>query len=87
MIWIKKNDIKKLILSKLNCYSSSPHFGSLTIQPLDRCINKNIKYNKKRYCVQIKWYNIFDDIIKYKNNVLIAESQAVYGNFKQEKNS
>lgn len=82
-IWIKKNDIKNLILSKADCYSSSPHFGPLTIQPLDRCLNRNVKYNKKRYCVQLKWYNIFDDIIEYQNNVLIAENQAVYGNFKQ----
>lgn len=26
---------------------------------------------KKRFCIQIKWYSIFNDIIEYKNNKII----------------
>ena len=72
-IWIKKEDIKKLILSKKDVYSTAVHFGPLTIQPFDRCLNFNPKYERRRFCVQIKWYNIFDDIIEYKNNELMVK--------------
>lgn len=66
--WIKRNDIYKIILSKKDNYSTAVHFGSLTCQPLNRCINRNPLYEKKRYCVQIKWYNLCDDIIESMNN-------------------
>lgn len=67
-IWIKKEDIRKSILSKKDTYSTAVHFVSLTVQPLDRCLNKNEKYDRKRFCVQIKWYNLADDIIEFMNN-------------------
>ena len=51
-IWIKSEDIKKTIISKKDEYSTGVHFSSLTIQPMNRCLNKNIKYNSKRFCVQ-----------------------------------
>ena len=36
-----------------------------------RNLNYNPKYEKKRFCVQIKWYSIYDDIMEIKNrNVL-----------------
>lgn len=63
-IWIKKDDIYKIISDNKNIYSTGLHFGSLFCQPMDRCINRNPLYEKKRYCIQIKWYNISDDIIK-----------------------
>lgn len=62
-LWISKEDIKKLFLYKLNEPSSSVHFGPLTVQPKNRCLNYNPLYNKDRYCVQLKWYSLFDDII------------------------
>ena len=62
-VWISKDDIRKSILSNKNNYSSSVHIASLTIQPKNRCLNYNLKYNKDRYSVQLKWYNLFDDII------------------------
>ena len=46
-IWIKRDDIKKLIVSKSSQYSSAVHFGPLTCQPKDRCLNYNPKYEKK----------------------------------------
>ncbi len=73
-IWIKKEDIKKHILSKKNTYSSAVHFGPLTVQPLDRCLNRNKKYESKRFSIQVKWYNLVDDIIENMNNKVMEES-------------
>lgn len=67
-LWIKKEDLIKIALSKIDKYSTAVHFGPLTIQPKNRCLNNNIKYEKDRYCVQVKWYNLFDDIIENMNN-------------------
>lgn len=73
-IWIKKEDIIKVILSKKDVYSSAVHFGPLTIQPLDRCLNYNPKFDKRRFCVQVKWYNLADDIIEFMNNRYMVKS-------------
>lgn len=73
-VWIKKEDIIKVILSKKDIYSSAIHFGPLTIQPLDRCLNYNPKYEKRRFCIQVKWYNLADDIIEFMNNRYMDES-------------
>lgn len=73
-IWIKKEDIKKIILSKKDIYSSAVHFGPLTVQPLDRCLNRNEKYEKKRFYIQIKWYNLADDIIESMNKKVMEQS-------------
>lgn len=70
-IWIKSEDIKKTIISKKDEYSTGVHFSSLTIQPMNICLNKNIKYNSKRFCVQVKWYNLCDDIIYNMNNKIV----------------
>lgn len=35
---------------------------------MDRCLNRNEKYEKKRFCVQVKWFNLADDIIECMNN-------------------
>ena len=47
-VWIKKEDIRKVIMSKKNTYSTAVHFGPLTVQPLDRCLNRNEKYDRKK---------------------------------------
>lgn len=73
-VWIKKEDIIKVILSKKDAYSSAVHFGPLIIQPLDRCLNYNPKYEKRRFCVQVKWYNLVDDIIEFMNNRYMVKS-------------
>lgn len=67
-IWATKEQIEEIILSKKGVYSSAVHFGALTCQPKNRCLNYNPLYEKDRFCVQIKWYNIFDDIIEYLSN-------------------
>ncbi len=68
--WILKSDIYDVILSKKDIYSSGVHFGSLFCQPMNRCLNYNPLYEKKRFCMQVKWYSLFDDIISimYKNS-------------------
>lgn len=70
-IWITREDIKNIILSKKDNKSSAVHFGPLTCQPKNRCLNYNYKYEKDRFCVQIKWYNLFDDIIENMNNKIM----------------
>ena len=67
-LWIKKDDIYYLLIKKINIYSSGIHFSSLFCQPEDRCLNNNPKYENKRFVVQIKWYSLFDDIIKNMND-------------------
>lgn len=67
-IWITKEDIIKVIMAKKDVYSTAVHFGPMTVQPKNRCLNYNSKYEKDRHCIQIKWYNLFDDIIEIMNN-------------------
>ena len=38
----------------------------------NRCLNFNAKYEKDRFCIQVKWYNVFDDIIE---NMYLKESR------------
>ncbi len=66
-IWITKEDIFNIILAKKDDYSSTVHFGSLVCQPKSRCLNYNPKYENDRFCIQIKWYSLFDDIIDNMN--------------------
>lgn len=72
-IWIKREDIYKIILSKRFDYSTAMHFGGLTYQIMNRCINRNPKYEKDRHMIQIKWYNLGDDIIENMNNKILEK--------------
>lgn len=67
-MFLLKEEIIKIILSQKDIYSTGVHFANLYCQPMTRNLNNNPKYEKKRYCVQIKWYSIFDDIVKYMND-------------------
>jgi len=67
-IWIKSKDVYRILLKQKDKYSSSVHFSSLVYQPLNRCINRNPKYEKCRFISQLKWYNISDDIIENMND-------------------
>lgn len=71
-IYITKDEIKEIVNNKMNLYSTGVHFGPLSCQPLNRCLNYNPKYEKSRYCIQIKWYSLFDDILEYKNNKILS---------------
>lgn len=72
-VWATRDDIKNIILSKKDIYSTGVHFGPITCQPKNRCLNYNPKYEKDRFCVQLKWYNLFDDIIENMNNKIIKK--------------
>lgn len=74
-LWILKKDIRKVIMSKRTEYSTAVHFGPITCQPLARNLSYNPGLEKRRFCVQLKWYNLFDDIIENMNNKIIARSK------------
>lgn len=67
-LWVTKDDIVNIILSKKDKYSTAVHFGPLTCQPKARCLNYNPRYESDRFCIQIKWYSLFDDIMEYMYN-------------------
>ena len=73
-VFITNEDIIDIILRKKDNYSSAVHFSALTVQPKNRCLNYNTKYEKDRFCVQVKWYNIFDDILE---NMYLKEKSKV----------
>ena len=66
-VWLTRNDIKTMLRLKEKEYSSAVHFGPLICQPLNRCLNLKPLYEKKRFCVQLKWHNLHDDIIEMMN--------------------
>ncbi len=74
-VWITTNDIVNIILSKKDVYSTPVHFGSITCQPKNRCLNYNSLYEKDRFCVQMKWYSLFDDIIENMNNKVMNNAE------------
>lgn len=76
-LWITKEDIINVILSKKDDYSSAIHFGPLICQPKNRCLNYNTKYERDRFCIQIKWYSLFDDIIYNMNRKSLMKFQSV----------
>lgn len=70
-LFTTSDEIEEILMSKIDVYSTGIHFGNLYCQPQTRNLNYNPKYEKKRFCVQIKWYSIFDDIMEYMNNNVI----------------
>lgn len=66
-IWLSRKDVKKFLLVGNKEYSSAVHFGPLTCQPLSRCLNYNPTSEKNRFCVQLKWHNLHDNIIEMMN--------------------
>lgn len=67
-IQITKNEIIDFLLSKKDEYSTALHISHLTLQPMTRCLNRNPLYEKDRHYIQVKWYNISDDIIEVMSN-------------------
>lgn len=65
------DEIIDIVLFKKDIYSTAVHFGPLICQPKSRCLNYNPLYEKDRFCVQIKWYSLNDDIIEFMNNEVI----------------
>lgn len=73
-LWINANDVLKIVRNSIDKESNSVHIGCLYIQPMNRCINKNSKYEWCKDYIQVKWYSLFDDIIKYKNDNLLKKT-------------
>ena len=70
-LWLNKDDVIKIIKKRNNNNSNTVHIGPLYIQPFNRCINNNKKYIWCRDYIQIKWYSLYDDIIEYKNEIVM----------------
>ena len=70
-LWLSREEILDVLLRNKNNYSTGVHFSNLFVQPQNRCLNYNKKYESERNNIQIKWYGLFDDIMEnlyYKNN-------------------
>ena len=65
-VWIMKDDIYDLILSKRALDFTSPHVACMTIGPKKRNLEGNSKNVKDRYIVCIRWNFIKEDIINFK---------------------
>lgn len=65
--FITPKEIHSYILSKKDMESSAIHFSCLTFQPLSRVLNYNKKLEYMRHWIQIKWYNLEDNIIELMN--------------------
>lgn len=63
-LWITKKEIKQIINKHLFDNIDSLHISCLSLQPMTRNLNRNPKYEKNRYHIQIKWYNLSDQIIE-----------------------
>lgn len=83
-IWATKEEIISYLINKKN-ESSAVHVSSLNIQNWDRNLKKNPKYEYCRNYIQVKWFNLFDDIIQIMciRNELSNQADSV----KQKKNS
>ena len=70
LLFITNKEVKDLVNKYIDIKTTGLHIGPLFIQPHTRNLNYNEKYEKYRYCVQIKWFNFFDQVIEYKNNLV-----------------
>lgn len=72
-IWITNKEIKYIIKKHLEDIVSSFHISCLSVQPMARNLNYNPKYEFARNYVQVKWYNLADQIIEvmatYRNGI------------------
>lgn len=65
--FITPKEIYSYILSKKDIESSAIHFSCLTYQPMSRVLDFNEKMEYMRNWIQIKWYNLEDNIIELMN--------------------
>lgn len=62
--WITKNEAIEFLLQNGSFTSSGVHASKLFIQEWNKNINYNPRYEHCREYIQVKWYSLFDDIIK-----------------------
>jgi len=68
-VWILKDDLYDLILSKRCAEYTSPHIACMTIGPKKRNLNRDSKNAKERYIVCVRWNFIKESIIEFKANL------------------
>lgn len=68
--FLTKDEIIKLIFSKKAEYATGVHIGPLFVQPQSRNLQRKPCFEKCRYSVQVKWFNLCDHIIEYRNDLL-----------------
>lgn len=74
-IFLLKDEIEEIVIDDKEHTSTAVHFGPLICQPLTRNLNYNPKFERKRFCVQVKWYSLFDDAIKYQNKQVMKQAE------------
>ena len=67
-IWILKEDLYNLILSRRDDNLTSPHIGCITIGPKKRNLERRPENSHERFIVCARWNNIKEDIIRFKSN-------------------
>lgn len=65
-LWIMKDKLYDLILSKRCIYFTSPHVACITIGPKKRNLDGNSQNINERYIVCIRWNFIKEDILEFK---------------------
>lgn len=63
-IWITREEIINIHLKHKYVSKTGLSIGGMFYQPMNRCLNYNMKYEKERHCIQLKWYHLSDDIIE-----------------------
>lgn len=65
-VWLKKDDIYDFVLSFKNEKHNGPHVGNLFIQPKKRDLNNNEYKDKDIFQVQVKTFDLSDQIKAWK---------------------
>ena len=68
-VWIMKDDLYDLVLSKRCLDFTSPHIACMTLGPKKRNLDGNSKNWKDRYLVCVRWNFIKDDIMIFKKGL------------------
>ena len=70
-LFISSGDVLKILLKHSEDYHNGVHFSDLFCQAKAKNLNNNPKHEKDRYCVQVKWFNLFDCILEsnYDKNI------------------
>lgn len=65
-LFISKKDIIDILLSHKDNVQNGVHISDLFCQAKAKNLNYNPKYEKDRFCLQVKWFDILDCIIEKK---------------------
>lgn len=66
--WIKSDNIYDFALNYEKNKYEAPHFGMLILQPKKRDLENTGKNNLDCHKVQVKWHNLYEEIIEYYHN-------------------